>query len=203
MKKFLNFALFAFFLSCSLAFAETKELTLKMVANMKYGKTNDDVKFLQQTLYDFGYYKNEEDEPKFSGKFDSELKNAVLDFQKTNEIKVTGVINLETYIMLKRFLGFKSEQEQEEINKNPYFDDNESNTVNQYKSDIVDMYKSKDDSQSYYENIIGIPTIKKVINSVYPLINKKVDQQQVQQTKQSKFDIFACLEDPACGLSDI
>ncbi len=181
MKKII-ILFFANTLFISLVFASGNQISSKMVLEMKYGKTNESVKVLQQTLYDFGYFQSDAEDPEFSGKFDKELRDAVIDFQKSNELKVTGEINLETYKTLNEFLTFSSDQEQEEINKNNFIDD--TSDLNSYKSDVVDTYN---DSSifSYYSNLSGLSLVKNVINNVF--------------SSKKEFDIFDCFLDPVCS----
>ena len=86
----------------------------KSLTELAMGKENDHVKFLQQSLYDFGYYKSEEDEPVFSGKYEKDLTAALKDFQQTNELKVTGKADQATLKTLNEFLDFQEESEEED-----------------------------------------------------------------------------------------
>ncbi len=115
--------------SVTLSYASANELNFKMLPNLKYNKTHQDIKVLQNILYDLGYYKSDEDEPQFSGKFDKELKNSILEFQTDNNLKITGEINVQTYAILKKFLDSQNE-----------FVDGD---ISGYDTDFLDFYSPK------------------------------------------------------------
>lgn len=64
---------------------------------LKYGSKGNDVKILQQKLKDYGYFKGT-----VNGIFGNETKNAVIKYQQTKKLKITGIVEQSTWNLLNK-----------------------------------------------------------------------------------------------------
>ncbi len=191
--------LFVFLFSLSTVFAESKEFTIQMAAKIVYGKTNQEIKSLQETLFDFGYYKVGVAEPVFSGKFDNELKLALVDFQKSNDIKVTGVVDPTTVKTLNLFLEYAREEEE---SKNQYLTGGEN--IDDYVSGDEGYSETINYTTDYSDYYSNIPLLKDAIEIISPTksndektlyLSEKVED---HYTFVGKFNFLECLTDKRC-----
>lgn len=93
MKKILTVLLFVTAISINI-FAQNFSRELKIQKPRLNGK---DVELVQQKLHELGYLPEEE----VDGWFGPKTESAVKDFQKKNDLPVTGAVNESTYGMLK------------------------------------------------------------------------------------------------------
>lgn len=104
--------------SSGTAYAETLErleqencVTLAQyyaTVKLSQGDQGDAVVILQKQLFELGYYTGE-----IGGKFDTALRNAVMEYQKANSLKASGTATTETRVMLNNGTGIsRSEYDQ-------------------------------------------------------------------------------------------
>ncbi len=201
------FVLICFFVSGQVVFAleMPKDFTRKMLPTLVLGKSNEDVLFLKKTLHDFGYFQVEEEEPAFTRKFDNELKEAVLDFQKSNELKILGEINLETLRTLNGFLTFRDEQLAAVESPNNFLvgETGSSSIFFEFSGkDVDETYGGKIDQN--YELSKDPPKKKSIISSLLDSFFglKKPEPLKTKIEKKStksNFNIFTCFTDPVCS----
>jgi hypothetical protein len=108
--------------SCiSVVFADLNILIMDDYKNIDGGKFNVHVADLQKTLNELGYTIKEDkngDPVPPSGIIDLETTAAIKDFQKENELKVTGKINEETIATLNQLVQFVNDNSQGGDNDN-------------------------------------------------------------------------------------
>jgi peptidoglycan hydrolase-like protein with peptidoglycan-binding domain len=198
------------------------QFTQKSLNEIVPGKQNAEVKLLQEKLYDFGYYKSEEDEPVFSGRFDKGVQDALKDFQQTNELRVSGRADFTTLKTLNEFIKFQTQGESEsasdsltkssktkEVDLDNIFGVEEKNYFAE-TADAVDLYKTQAEPRPTSEPTSIITSLtNKIISFFKPSEiyrqeeRKKVDGEEEKmniefKNKYGKYDFFECSQDDQC-----
>ena len=208
----------------SLSAAAPKYFTQKSLGELIPGKENQEVRNLQQALYDFGYYKTEEDEPEFSGKFESDLHAALKDFQETNDLRVTGRADFATLKVINEFIKFQSDSEAENeagnekidsagyvVEEKNYFQDSKDGGVDEkYGGPNFQKQFEDEEASSKPKEVTKSPgIINKIFNSIlnfftpsdkYRDSERSALDAQVEKTvnKFENYDFFQCSQDDEC-----
>lgn len=118
---------------------------MKLKRVLKNGDNGDDVKFLQERLKDHGYYRD-----KINGYFGQTTMQSVASFQKNNNIKLDGVVGIQTW---NKILNYKKVIEDKK--------DSSPKLEIDFKEDYLTIYKGSD-------NISDKKTLK---NTIFLFIN--------------------------------
>lgn len=223
MKKILLFFVFAL-ISLASVRAEVEPFTQKSLNEILPGKQNESVGRLQQALYDFGYYKSEDDEPEFSGRFENDLRLALEDFQRTNNLRVSGRADFATLKTINEFIKYQNEElakvestdasssELEEtgysVEEKNYFADSLGDVTDMYRlsnpelkvtktEEVVEKKASAGIIDGIFSSILNffIPSEKYRSKSRQEL---DVKQDEVKQSKFQNYGYFECIADDDC-----
>jgi hypothetical protein len=194
----------------SFVLASDRYFTQKSLSQIIPGNNNKEILFIQETLYEFGYYKTEEDEPNFSSTYDLELSKSIKDFQKTNSLRETGRVDFATLQTLNDFLKLKYSQEKE----NPSTEsDNKMKEIFTEKNyfensgDAVDQYLNQ--TKQVQESEISIPKIiKKAVGSFVDLFRSTGSYRNSQRNflevtlpdknRFENYNFFDCVSSDEC-----
>lgn len=205
--------------------AAPKYFTQKSLGELVPGKENQEVRNLQQALYDFGYYKVEEDDPTFSGKFESDLHVALKDFQETNDLRVSGRADFATLKVINEFIKFQNDSEADgEVSKEKLDSDGYLVEEKNYFQDISDgedvgqkyggpnfekQFGNEEIAAKSGESVKSPGIINKIFNSILDFFTpsekyrdaKRSALDMESQKPVSRFenyDYFECIADDEC-----
>jgi peptidoglycan hydrolase-like protein with peptidoglycan-binding domain len=188
-KVFLALAfMFTFSYNATFAFFE---YSMENLAKLKPGMKNQVVKDFKTNLFDLGYFKEgEQGEVVITDIFDKELFEAIKNFQKENELVVTGNLDKATRDLLIEMNQFLKENTQNEISNE--FLDKELNYFTD-SNDAVSSYKTGSSWLDY------LPDFSFGIFGTKNTPKESSNSSKELEVVTPKHFIFRCFLDESCN----